>query len=90
MNNLNNPRSIHKLLELLLYYLGTKYFTSGLCLLIYVLKYYDIITCEERNILLIYIINNNPNNKDMDTYYWPPGKIIPRKKWLKEHIELTK
>ena len=58
-----------------------------LCALILYLYCIDKITWKEYILIYKYIKNNIPINA-WNPYGWKPRLILPRKKWLKEHIEL--
>jgi hypothetical protein len=65
---------------------------TGLCKLVYDLADEHKITKDEYLWLRIYINNNPPRNLQnilnmWDDYYWRLGKVEPRIKWLKKHIE---
>lgn len=88
-------RSIKELLKLMLAYEG--YFNAGLCVWVLELYLGDIITREEKDILLTYIKNNRPFMTLYDVkcvmlglksgYYWEREDISPRIKWINKHIK---
>jgi hypothetical protein len=71
-------------------------FTQGLCAWVYEVYAHKDITYEDRKIMEKYIGLNRPSkwssfsawvHEDSD-FYWKCGKIKPRVKWVKCHIEL--
>ena len=84
-------RSIKELLEIL--YINTDIILKdtkyGLCYIIHELFVKDKITIKEDIELFKYIYNNQPRFKYIfkSGYFWKPGKIKPRKKWIKKHIK---
>lgn len=87
--------------ELLIILLEHKFlFSSSFGLCWWVNHMYDesLITNEERQSLLCYINQNRPSKfSSLNTYlyrkspyYWNPGYIRPRIKWLKKHISKLK
>jgi hypothetical protein len=87
-------RTIKELLQVMLD--NQKYFHGGLCYWVYMLYQYNLITEGEFVIITNYITVNRPSKyssidafiKRNSAYYWPFGKISPRIKWIKKHINL--
>jgi hypothetical protein len=90
-------RTIKQLLEVMLEH--QELFESGLCAWSMYLYYTNIITVDERIILLEYIRKNKPSkysswsaykeqtNSCRIGYYWEHRDIKPRIKWVKQHIK---
>lgn len=84
-------KPIHELLEIMLD--NKDLFVCGLCGWTYALYFSHLIDSKETSLLLDYIDNNRPFNLRTifrKNFYWKRGKLDPRIKWLKKHIELTK
>jgi len=88
-------RSIKELLQLMLY--NTHQFEDGLCMWVLNMKILQYISLEEWDSLSEYIKENRPSKyssfnawiRSDNQYYWTPGNIEPRIKWLKKHIKLN-
>lgn len=91
-------RTIKELLQIMLD--NPQHFENGLCMWTNNLYYGELITSEEYWILRNYIKTNRPficssfdvlNQRiSLNPYYWKVGKIEPRIKWLKKHINKNK
>lgn len=87
-------QTIEQLLKFML--ANPKCFSHGLCGWAYKLCYNNLITKEEKWLLLTYIRKNRPSKYSSveaylhreDLYFWKKDRIRPRIKWLKEHIHL--
>ena len=86
-------RDIKTLLQLML---DNKFlFTNGLCYWAWEMKFVGLITVAEVSILSWYIRNNRVSKysslgtfyRSNRAYWWKPGNITPRIKWIKEHIK---
>ncbi len=82
-------RSIKELLQVMLDNLIL--FDNGLCYWATELYHEELISYEERRILMNYIQNNKPSFSSITSlvtggYYWRAGKINPRIKWINKHI----
>ena len=87
---MKNTRSIKELLQVMLD--NIENLSGGLCSLGFHMMAYKTITSDELQLLLEYIIKNRPYNLYRifgiyKSYYWKPGKIKPRLRWLKRHIK---
>jgi hypothetical protein len=83
-----NTRPIKELFQLMLNH--TNYFSFGLCQWVDNMYYANIINLDEETLLKEYITNHRPLNfKTLfnNPYYWEVGKIEPRIRWIKKHIE---
>ena len=89
-------RTIKELLEIMLKYKSG--FSYGLCGWVGELRCIKIISYKEEVFLKNYIKNNRPNiftsfntfiNRS-SPFYWHPGNIEPRIKWIKKHIKKQK
>ena len=96
---MKTQRTTKELLELLLNKeFQRKYFNSGLCNFVYALYANNIIGRDERKVLIDYIHKHFPINKntihsffagdfeERSYFYWRPGNIEPRERWIKKHI----
>lgn len=67
---------------------------KGLCLINCELVYNGILNWEENIEVYKYLFDNRPftwySFWYLSTYWWEPGKVEPRKKWLKKHIKKLK
>lgn len=86
-------RTVKELLQVMLD--NKHYFKRYLCLLVSDLYYvHHKITHIEVDVLIEYINTNRPSKYDSYDafcnrkyrYYWTPGNIKPRIKWMKQHI----
>jgi hypothetical protein len=81
-------RSIKELLQIMLD--NQQLFEGGLCIWALNLRINYIITFEEKEIILKYIIKNDVNKRYKETgYWWKSNNIKPRLKWIKKHINLN-
>jgi hypothetical protein len=81
-------RTTKELLEIMLKNEG--YFNCGLCDWVSRLFINNIISLDEKYKLKTYIRENKPFNWRTflkSAYYWKPGNIKPRIKWIKKHIK---
>lgn len=66
----------------------------GLCYSVYLMHNDGIISYSAKSILEDYIRNNNPftwySLIKATSYWWKPGLVEPRKKWLEKHIKKLK
>lgn len=96
---MKTQRTTKELLELLLNKeFQRRYFNLGLCGFVWRLYENNIIVEDERKVLIDYIhkhfpINKNTiysffaeNFKNRNYFYWNPGNIKPRERWIKKHI----
>lgn len=88
-------RTIKELLELMLE--NKHLFRIGLCGwaldMYFTKKSTEKISYDEYCELLEYIEKNKPITLDsltLDTYWWKPGDINPRIKWIEKHIKKNK
>ena len=89
-------RSLKQLFQVMLEHQNL--FQSGMCQWIFWLHCKNIISTEERNILVIYIKNHRPITlfyllspfHDYHDYYWQPKNIKPRVRWIKKQIKKLK
>ena len=89
-------RTINELLKITLENFD-EYFSSynnGICLIILVLwAHEDIITFSEYRKIYKYIYENKPFSIfriGANSYFWRPGRVAPRKRWLKKHVKKTR
>jgi len=85
-------RTIKELLQLMLD--NQNLFCKGLCGWSTELGYYGLINSSECSQLIKYIDDNKPSKLHHyffgnGNYYWNPGEIKPRIKWIKKHIKLN-
>ena len=96
---MENIRNIKELLELVeAFYKKRQVSGFGLCAVVRYLRDEDLINNDEKKMLNRYIEDNCPvtvfyefdgNVTDDSSKFWyKPGVKKPRRKWLKEHIEL--
>jgi hypothetical protein len=81
-------RSTKELLQIMLSHINEV--REGLCGIVWQLGDRGIFNSEEHLRILNYIADNRPINlrRILNTaYYWKPGKIKPRKRWLKRQIK---
>jgi hypothetical protein len=79
------PRTIKVLLELVLD--NSCFINEGLCDLIRRLQARGVISIKEHWILRQYFIDNEyPDGTAFRPYWWKPGEVVPRRKWLKLQI----
>ena len=67
-----------------------KFFTYGLCAWVNDLNMHRIINSTEWDILRKYIQDHRPWYSSLlysGDYYWTPGNIKPRIRWIKKHIK---
>jgi hypothetical protein len=90
--SMKEERTIKELLQLMLEH--KELFNLGLCSWVTNVKIRQIITFDERSILMDFIHNNRPSkyssvsafrNRDL-LFYWEKNRIKPRIKWIKKHI----
>ena len=87
-------RNTHELLKLLRNHMDM-YFSAyhdGMCIVVSKMCYDNLINVFEKNILLDYIERHRPINilrNKISAYYWKPGRIRPRMRWLNKHIKLS-
>lgn len=62
----------------------------GLCHVVTQLYLDNIINYYELLEIRHYFDENKPNEQHSRVYWWKPGEIEPRIKWLNEHIEKLK
>ena len=90
---MKKERSINELLKLMLEH--QEYFNSrhsGLCYWSRVPEWEGVISREELNKILSYIEDNRPKNFRYMmgfVFYWTPGRLSPRIKWINKHIKKT-
>jgi hypothetical protein len=92
-------RSINELLSVVLdnfdKYFNIDAYTNGICILISSLENRRVLTSNEVGKVKDYIRSNPPSKipfgmgHPLYGYYWKPGKVAPRKRWLRKHIKLT-
>ena len=86
-------KSIKEILELGLDNIETIInYNHGLCGLFMCLKFSDFINDKEYLKIIKYLKKNKPyftynNIFKNSSYWWKPGKVKPRKKWLIKHIK---
>ena len=88
-------RTIKELLQVMLD--NQHLFYEGLCRLSVSLTSKGLISFHEKDMLLTYIKANRPKLRACIryifctefNYYWTPGDITPRIKWLNKHIKLN-
>lgn len=81
-------RTIKELLQLMLDNVDViKDREKGLCYVINYLFGNQIINSNEQDILDVYINDNKPWYKTLHIFWWKPGDIAPRKRWLEKHIK---
>lgn len=85
-------RNIHELLKIILNNSELIRYEKGLCDVVSHLEEDVIISTTENDKIQDYIRNNRPFLSSIlhRPFYWKPGKIAPRKRWLKRHIQKTK
>lgn len=84
-------RKTRELLEIMLE--NKHHFRMGLCGLASYLEGFGIFDRHERMIVTYYIGNHRPFNFQTimgNAFYWKRGKLNPRVKWLKKHINKLK
>jgi len=89
---MTSVRHISELLQMLLDHISTYGMCSGLCEVVHNRRIRNGISSNEQEILKQYIRENPPfvsYFRLLSPYYWTPGKVKPRIKWLKKHIEKT-
>ena len=90
---MKKERSINELLKLMLDHqecFNSRH--SGLCYWSRVMGWEGLMSKEELNKIHSYIENNRPKNIRYImgfVFYWTPGRLSPRIKWLQKHIKLT-
>ena len=82
---MKEERTIKELLQLMLEH--QELFTSGLCTWKFELWVKSLITFDEYLLLGVFVDANRPSKYSLlYAYYWKPGNIKPRIKWIKKHI----
>lgn len=92
---MKEPRNIEILLKVM--YSNQSLLADGLCNLVLRIRAHELITADEKIILLKYIEKNRPSRFSSwdafvhsgTVYYWSSGKTNPRIKWLIKHIKLN-
>ena len=91
MKNEHKSRTLSELLQVMLD--NKSLFPLGLCHWNTKLHVANLITTAEYQYLDEYIENNRPKKvswwwkSSNRRYYWRPGKLYPRIKWIKHHIK---
>ncbi len=85
-------RNINKLLQLVSDNFD-RLFDTGLCGIASDLNWSRVITSDEEVRLKDFIEINRPDwssfIRPTSAYHWKPGRVAPRKRWLKRHIRRT-
>jgi hypothetical protein len=84
---MKKERSILKLLVFLRDYIrDTDRFFNGMCLIIMRMNNQNLISLDERVLLIRYFEENKPKHIKT-SYWWKVGDKVPRLKWLNKQIK---